>query len=73
MHRCVANFDDDARNLLWAEAVNNANDGKHKSPRLFTGEKSRLYSKLVELDELVKFHSESERGNGKKSHIEPSW
>jgi hypothetical protein len=22
MHRCAANFDDDARNLLWAEAVN---------------------------------------------------
>jgi cytochrome b involved in lipid metabolism len=64
MHRCAANFDDDARNLLWAEAVNNANDMENissntlKSPyELFTGEKSRLYLQWNS-DELVKFHSE---------------
>jgi hypothetical protein len=57
----AANFDDEARNLLWAEAVNNANDMENissntlnkKSPyELFTGEKSRLYSKLVEFGRI---------------------
>jgi hypothetical protein len=83
MHRCAANFDDDARNLLWAEAVNNANDMENissntlnkKSPyELFTGEKSRLYSKLVEFGRIgqVPLRKKVE-GNGKKSHIEPLW
>jgi hypothetical protein len=57
----AANLHDKARNLLWAEADNKVNDMENissntlnkKSPyELFTGEKSRLYSKLVEFGRI---------------------
>jgi hypothetical protein len=53
----AANFDDDARYLLWAQSVNTVNDMENissntlnkKSPsKLLSGKKSRLYGKLVE-------------------------
>ena len=53
----ACNFDDNARELLWAESVNTANDMENissntlnkKSPyELFTGKQSKLYGKLVE-------------------------
>lgn len=57
----AANFDEDARNMLWAEAINTANDMEnissntlHKeSPyKLFTGKESKLYAQLVEFGRI---------------------
>jgi hypothetical protein len=57
----ACNFDDDARNLLWAESVNTANDMENissntlnkKSPyELFTGKQSKLYGRLVEFGRI---------------------
>jgi hypothetical protein len=54
---CACDFDENARELLWAESVNTANDMENmssntlnkKSPfELFTGEQSKLCGKLVE-------------------------
>jgi hypothetical protein len=57
----ACNFDDNARDLLWAESVNTANDMENissntlnkKSPyELFTGKQSKLYGKLVEFGRI---------------------
>jgi hypothetical protein len=57
----ASNFDDNARDLLWAESVNTANDMENissntlnkKSPyELLTGKQSKLYGKLVEFGRI---------------------
>jgi hypothetical protein len=57
----AANFDQDARDKLWAESVNTANDmenissntlNKESPYKLFTGKESKLYSQLIEFGRI---------------------